>query len=260
MNVGHAGVHCFGDNLVHEPDGGRCGHVASGGSPERGGGPFGESANPLHNLVFVGLDGLYVYARGDLQVVNQVVVPGIGHGYREPPRFLVELDGHGGIAVHEFLRQEPQRRLRGRILEFECHDAGAALLARVGLGRIHGDEANGDGPQDKLKRSVRIGDDVDGIFGEVAFLSDDNLVHVALFAGEDYRAAGICLEGLGGLDFVCQFYVGFLDRIARNRIVYDNRITYRDSGFGVVVLEAGGQQRCTKGYGEQDKMLQERTS
>jgi hypothetical protein len=25
-------------------------------------------------------------------------------------------------------------------------------------------------------------------------------------------------------------------------------------------LKAGGQQRCTKGYGEQDKMLQERTS
>ena len=117
------------------------------------------------------------------------------------------------------------------------------LLGGVGHGCIHGDESNGDGAQDKLQRGVRVGNDVDGIFGEVAILGDNDLVDVAFFTREDDGPAGVCLERLGGLNFVCQFHLGSFNGFSRNGVCYDDRVTDRDAFFGIVILKAGGKKK-----------------
>ena len=181
----------------------------------------------MYNLVFVRLYGLDVGPGGNLQVVDQVKVVDIGQGDRERLGLFVVVDGHRRKTLHEFLRQEPQGGLRGRCFELEGH--GGGLLCGICLGRVYRDKAHGDGPQDDLQRSVGVGDDVDGVFGIIAALGDDNLVHIAFFAREYDRTAGVGLERLGCLDFVCQFHFRTFDRLPGSRIGDNDRIADRNA-------------------------------
>ena len=240
MDVGNSGVHRLGNDVVHEPDGGGAGLFVCGVCPVGGHRPFGEGPDPLYNLVFVRLYGLDVGPGGNLQVVDQVKVVDIGQGDRERLGLFVVVDGHRRKTLHEFLRQEPQGGLRGRCFELEGH--GGGLLCGIRLGSVDRDEADGDGPQDDLQRGVRVCDDVDGVLGKIAALGDDNLVHVAFFAREYDRTAGVGLERLGGLDLVCEFHFCTFDGLSGSGVGNNDRIAYRNTGIGIVVLETGGKE------------------
>ena len=241
MNVGDAGVHSLGNDVVYEPDSGGTGLFVCGVRAVGGHRPFGEGPDPLYNLVFVRLDGLDIGTGGNLQVVDQVKVVDIGQGDRERLGLFVVVDGHRRKTLHEFLRQEPQGGLRGRCFELEGH--GGGLLCGIGLGRVDRDKADGDGPQDDLQRGVGVGDDVDGILGEVAALGDDNLVHVAFFAREYDRTAGVGLERLGGLDLVCEFHFCTFDGLSGSGVGNNDRIAYRNTGIGIVILKTGRKKK-----------------
>lgn len=134
------------------------------------------------------------------------------------------------------MRQETQGSLRGRILELEGH----AELVAVRVCGIDRDEVHGYGTQDYVQRGVGVADDIDRILGEVTFLGNNNLIHVAFFGREDDGAIGVCLEALGCLHFVCKFDVSVFYGLAGNLVGDNDRVSHRNTA--VFILETGRKE------------------
>ena len=95
---------------------------------------------------------------------------------------------------------------------------------------------HGYGTQDYVQRGVGVADDIDRILGEVTFLGNNNLIHVAFFGREDDGAARVCLEALCRLHFVCKFDVRFFYGFAGNLVGDNDCVSHRNTA--VFILKA----------------------